>query len=272
MAVAKSYENMEIISEPFLKEGRKYVRVKGACSRCGGSGHYAYNPMDGTRCFRCLGSGKEVHEVRWYTDKERAMLDKAAEHRAEAKAKRAQEREKYKNGAEGNGFTDGFVIAILGNTYEIKDELKEAGATYTRGLGWHFDSNEKVPAKYADRTRMIMWEDASIDGKIKSAKELERLVAVASPYDNSIHPYMVNTRVRDLRLKVIKAYDGGAYMMHTMVDEDNNVYLWATSSRTLSVDSQVTMDATIKENTEYKGVKQTVLTRPRIKSVIEVNS
>ena len=93
MAVAKSYENMEIISEPFLKEGRKYVRVKGACSRCGGSGHYAYNPMDGTRCFRCLGSGKEVHEVRWYTDKERAMLDKAAERRAEAKAKKVQERE-----------------------------------------------------------------------------------------------------------------------------------------------------------------------------------
>lgn len=272
MAVAKSYENMEIISEPFLKEGRKYVRVKGACSRCGGSGHYAYNPMDGTRCFRCSGSGKEVHEVRWYTDKERTALDKAAERRVETKAKRAQERENYKNGAEGNGFTDGFVIAVLGNTYEIKDELKEAGATYTRGLGWHFDNTAKVPAKYADRTRMIMWEDASIDDKIKSAEELERLVAVASPIDCSIHMYNVGERVRDLALKVYKVWEGLGYTMHTLVDNDNNVFMWTTSSRTLPLDAQVTMDVTIKEHTEYKGIKQTILTRPRIKSVIEVNS
>lgn len=25
------------------------------CSRCDGSGHYSYNPMDGTKCFRCQG-------------------------------------------------------------------------------------------------------------------------------------------------------------------------------------------------------------------------
>jgi hypothetical protein len=27
------------------------------CSRCGGDGHYSYNPVDGTRCFGCNGSG-----------------------------------------------------------------------------------------------------------------------------------------------------------------------------------------------------------------------
>lgn len=25
------------------------------CSRCGGSGHYSYNPIDGTICFKCRG-------------------------------------------------------------------------------------------------------------------------------------------------------------------------------------------------------------------------
>ena len=30
------------------------------CSRCGGSGEFSYNPMDGTRCFGCSGSGKEL--------------------------------------------------------------------------------------------------------------------------------------------------------------------------------------------------------------------
>ena len=58
--------------------------------------------------------------------------------------------------------------------------------------------------------------------------------------------------------------------MHTLTDSDNNVYMWTTSSRTLPLDAQVTMDVTIKDHTEYKGIKQTVLTRPRIKEVIEV--
>ena len=268
MAVAKSYERYPIVSDVFLKEGRKYVKVRETCGRCGGSGIWAWGPYGGT-CFACQGAGYRTLEVRWYTDKERAAQDRQAEKRAEARVQRQLEHDAKVQGAEHNGFTDGFVIAVLGNTYEIKDELKEAGATYTRGLGWHFDNIAKVPAKYADRTRMIMWEDASIDGKIKSAEELERLVAVASPIDGSIHMYIVGERVRDLTLKVYKVWEGPGYTMHTLVDDDNNVFMWTTSSRTLPLDAQVTMDVTIKEHTEYKGVKQTVLTRPRIKEVIE---
>lgn len=30
------------------------------CSRCGGSGHYSYNPRYGTVCFKCGGSGKQL--------------------------------------------------------------------------------------------------------------------------------------------------------------------------------------------------------------------
>lgn len=268
MAVAKSYEHMEVITEPFLKNGRKYVRVKGKCDRCGGSGIWAWGPYGGT-CFKCQGSGKDIQEVRWYTDKERAAQDRQAEKRAEARVQRQLERDAYNAGPEANGFIDGFVIAVLGNTYEIKDELKGAGAKYTRGLGWHFANTADVPAKYTDRTRMIMWEDASADGKIKSIEELERLVAVASPLEDSQHVYMVGSRVRDLSLKVYKVWEGPGYTMHTLTDSDNNVYMWTTSSRTLPLDAQITMDVTIKEHTEYKGIKQTVLTRPRIKEVIE---
>ena len=28
------------------------------CPRCGGSGHYSFNPIHGTRCFKCNGAGK----------------------------------------------------------------------------------------------------------------------------------------------------------------------------------------------------------------------
>ncbi len=32
----------------------------GTCSRCGGSGHYSYNQIDGTVCYGCGGSGKKL--------------------------------------------------------------------------------------------------------------------------------------------------------------------------------------------------------------------
>lgn len=30
------------------------------CGRCGGSGHYSYNQIDGTRCYGCGGTGKRL--------------------------------------------------------------------------------------------------------------------------------------------------------------------------------------------------------------------
>lgn len=30
------------------------------CSRCGGTGHYSYNQMTGTRCFKCNGKGQTL--------------------------------------------------------------------------------------------------------------------------------------------------------------------------------------------------------------------
>lgn len=266
MAVAKSYEHMEIITKPFVVNGREYVRVKGKCDRCGGSGIWVHGPYGGT-CFKCRGSGVEIHEVRWYSNKEREKQDEQAKKRLENRIQRQIEYEKKVNGAEYNGFTDGYVIAILGNTYDIKDELKAAGAKYTRGLGWHFDNVAKVPQKYSDRTRMIMWEDASNNGKIKPWEELGRLVAVQSPMECSIHMYTIGERVRDLVLKVIKTWEGPGYWMHTMVDDDNNVYIWTTSSRKLEEDVEVILDATIKDHGEYKGIKQTIITRPRFKNL-----
>lgn len=30
------------------------------CTRCGGSGHYSYNRIDGTTCFKCRGTGAQL--------------------------------------------------------------------------------------------------------------------------------------------------------------------------------------------------------------------
>ena len=89
--VADSYKDMEIIGEPFENEkGRLYVKIKGTCPRCGGSGHYSYNSLDGTRCYGCGGSGISIQNVRAYTEKEYNRMQAANER---ARAKREAEKE-----------------------------------------------------------------------------------------------------------------------------------------------------------------------------------
>lgn len=60
---------MELLKVPSNVDAKKQenilqVRVAGIglgqyCGRCGGSGHYSFNPMDGTKCFGCSGTGKK---------------------------------------------------------------------------------------------------------------------------------------------------------------------------------------------------------------------
>lgn len=48
-----------------------------ACGRCGGSGQYSYNQMDGTRCYGCGGTGwkltKRGHAAQKYLDALRSV-------------------------------------------------------------------------------------------------------------------------------------------------------------------------------------------------------
>ena len=270
MAVAKSYEHMEIISKPYNDEkGRPWVRIKGACPRCGGSGHYAYNPMDGTRCFRCGGSGKEILEVRWYSDEERARMDARSEARAELIRKKREEEILRRQSAEYNGFQNGYVIVIYGDTYSVKDELKEAGAHFTKALGWYFSDETNIPEKFIAQSIKITWEMVSKEGRILSETDVKEIVTKAIPKAEPKSEYRgkVGERLRGLELDVIKFWDGGGYYIHTMEDVYGNIFTWMTSSRAFEKGTHILMDATVKKQEEYNGVKQTYLTRPSIKEI-----
>lgn len=269
MAVAKSFEHMEIISEPFVgSSGKPYVRLRTSCSRCGGSGIWSYGPYGGT-CFKCNGSGKEYAEARWYTDEERQKMDERNEAHAEQVRQKREAEILRKQGAEYNGFVNGYVIAIYGDTYSVKDELKEAGARFSYGLGWYFSDEAQVPEKFQAQSLRITWEMVSTDGCIKSDIDVKEIVSNAIPKAESTSEYQgkVGERLRGLELEVVRFWDGGGYYVHTMKDMFDNVYTWMTSSRALEQGTWVRMDATVKKHEEYKGVKQTHLTRPAIKEV-----
>ena len=53
----------------------------------------------------------------------------------------------------------------------------------------------------------------------------------------------------------------GYTYVNTFKTTDNNVLVWITSSKAFDIGKTLKIKATIKEHKEYKGTKQTVLTR-----------
>lgn len=58
----------------------------------------------------------------------------------------------------------------------------------------------------------------------------------------------------------------GAYQIVKMVEECGNVFTWFNTSKIrLDLDAELVIVGTVKDHDEYKGVKQTVLTRVKVK-------
>lgn len=76
-------------------------------------------------------------------------------------------------------------------------------------------------------------------------------------------------RMRGLELKVESARGiGGQWgdtVIYKFLDKAGNVYTWfASSSAELEIGQTVKLDATVKDHNEYKGVKETQLTRGKV--------
>lgn len=112
------------------KNGTKYY-ANYTCPRCGGAGGSDKWAFTGWTCYECGGTGESPTPVieKEYTPEYRAKLDERARKRAEAK--RAKQVEEFNSNrlviAEKYGFNpEGKIYVVVGNTYEIREELKEA--------------------------------------------------------------------------------------------------------------------------------------------------
>ena len=278
MAVAKSYENMEILSQPFEDEGKMYVKVKGKCPRCGGSGHYSYNQIDGTRCYGCGGSGIKTMTVRWYTDAERARQDRAAEKRAEKRAV-AQEARRVKFAARNAfGFGEaGFITLYKGDATRISeffksftiDEDGHRAAWYNTIFHWYTPSKMDVPELPEDIEAVTLdWDEVrdESDPEGLTMKDndfvttyVNSLISIPSKseYQGTVGEWIVRKVVVTKNIALSSRY--GESHMHILEDEDGNVYVWTTGSKNYEVDKVLDLKMKVKEHKDYNGTKQTVV-------------
>ncbi len=278
MAVAKSYENMEQIGEPFENEGKMYVRVKGKCPRCGGSGHYSYNQMDGTRCYGCNGTGIKAMNVRWYTDAPRATMDRAAERRAAARVEKQEARRVKFAARNAFGFGElGFITLYKGDMQEISkffksftiDDAGHRAAWFNTLFGWYTPSKMDVPElpENIEAVRLD-WdevrdpddaEDLQMKDNAFVEEYVKNLISVPSnsEYQGNVGEWLIKTVTVKKNLAFENRY--GTTHMHILVDEAENVYVWNSSSKSIEEGKTVVLKMKVKEHKEYKGTKQTVV-------------
>ena len=291
--VADSYKDMEVIGEPFENEkGRLYVKVKGVCPRCGGSGHYSYNQMDGTRCYGCNGSGISIQKVRAYTEKEYTRMQ-AANERARAKReaeKEAKARDLVENAAKykhevalklGFGEDEKAYLVYGDDTFAIKDKLKELGARFDPTLKWFFSKEVELPEGYKlcamsfdelyNYNPQSKWAEFKEDAKAIVSR---RIAELKGPSTSVYYPGVEKERVHNITAKVksIHGFEGmyGYTSVYTFTSGDY-VFVWITSkcNMNLAVGDTVDLTGTIKKFDEYMGVAQTYLTRCLVKKVEE---
>ena len=117
------------------RNGTKYYEDIVKCDFCNGSGYISYyqHYCNGV-CFQCSGTGRKFKKWKEYTPQYQAKLD--AKKIEKFKKHIIKENEKFykENAFDENGYT----YIVLGNTYPIKEQLKQQGAKYSTELGWHF--------------------------------------------------------------------------------------------------------------------------------------
>lgn len=258
------------------KNGTKYW-LSTQCPKCGGTGRIPhFGHVEGGVCFKCNGTGRFDTVAKEYTPEYAAKLAERRERKAEKERQALLDAFDRDTTLAKMGFANGRTYVVCGDTFQIKDQLKEAGAKYHRELGWHFaepnDEYECVEV-LADEVLEITWNFRKpCFSFVEGAKEI---VKAKMTNDELQSEYVgeVGKRITvELRLKRVFSYDvcigyqQSVIYVNIFEDQQGNVMVWKTSSWHGAEHEIYEVTGTIKEHTEYKGVRQTVFTRCKVRA------
>lgn len=232
--VAKTYQTMKQIGEPFSENGKMYVNVQ--------------NEKTGN-----------VRKVRWYTEYEYAKM---------YGEKVEKPKKVFKSQKEILGFENGFVTIFKGDTYANLEWFQKSLARYCKQWGWYVVSAEAVPCDLPVGLEPIelKWEVVGDeDGELKDEMAIKAAVdAILYDKGDSVFQGAVGERL-ELEVEVIAARKKDSYYgeqtIHYMVDAAGNQYLWSTASKSWEVGDKRHIKGTVKDHKIIRNVETTILTR-----------
>lgn len=157
-----------------------------------------------------------------------------------------------------------------------KIEPTEVDSEWAEKTVGFFRRDASFGNEYMDNIRVLMKQDiikkdhvALISSAVITA---QRELAPKAAVKESNFVGEVKGRLKDVSLlleKIIYLGSGsfGPSYLHLLKDADGNAFSWITGNKVeVAEGTNITVDATVKEHKIYKGAKQTVLTRAKVKA------
>lgn len=237
------------------QEGDKptYTR-RDSCNKCGGQGGSEAWKHTGWTCYRCGGTGREEPRIeRAYTAEELEKLNATA---AKARATReAKQEAKYAREREA-------LAAKLRAFDEVHPDLRQQIASAN---GSFFESLLASLSKHGNLTDPQIAAAKEIIARRAEEKAAKELEAAQSQHVGTVKDRIaiVGTVTSIVRYA---GYDwsGRECLKHITVITDQQGNQFKYFGYIADEGVALTVKATIKEHAEYKGLKQTVVQRPKI--------
>lgn len=239
--VAKSYQGLEQVCDPYTMNGKQYVKVR-------------------------LNNGT-IKTVRAYSEKEYSKYNPEVKVIQKAKSQRIT-----------FGFGDkGFIWLFKGNTYDALDWFRWAPTRYAEFLGWYLPSDIEMPEPLPVGIEPVKlyWENVcNENGEYFRDKEEIKAYVETLVYDPGVSEWIGNIGERlpfiltcNKIFHFMNSY--GETNMYYFTDEKGNIFTWATqTSKNIQEEHKYVIVGTIKQHTIYRNKKQTVLTRCALKKEI----
>ena len=235
--VAKSYENLEQVCEPYIMNGKEYVKVR-------------------------MKNGS-IKQVRAYSEAEYRKYNPEVKIIKPAKSRR-----------DILGFGEkGFIWIFKGETYENLDFFHASPCRYARPWGWYLPSDIEMPSPLPANIEPLKlgWDEVSFEDQLISEDQIKEVVDKML-YDAGTSRYIgkVGDRLEmDVTCKkasISQSIYGISYF-YVFEDSEGNVYTWGTSARSLDEGVQYHLKGTVKDHSTYRNVCQTVLTRCKVEEI-----
>ena len=241
MLVAPSFKDFEILSEPYITNGKQYIKVR--------------NPRTGTE-----------RQVRFYSEAEYRKLYPDSDVKATIEEKKKDKY--YRPLRDVLGFSKGY-ITIFGNTDHENDYfILNKNCRYAVKWGWYVPSEKEVPDDLPDGVISYRLNYASVfldPDTLKPEAEITKAVD-ALIYEPSPSQFVgtIGERI-EIDVIVINAVrlenQYGISTLHVFEDSQKNQYIWATSAKSWAIGTAHHIRGTIKEHKSYRGANQTILQR-----------
>jgi hypothetical protein len=233
--VAKTYQSLPLIGEPYTNKGRQYIKVA---------------------------TKRGEKEVRWYSDDEyyRMYPDETPTSK------------KTRTLKEVLGFEHGFITLLRFASEDFDENEIPRVARNNRLFGWHIASEDEVPTVLPPEITIdrLSWDDIAVDDDTLLKEDVVRRVVDGIRFkpSGSQHIGSVGDRIEEwVYVKKVMPIDGyyGRTYLHIFEDVNGNVYTWNTKTAHLTVDRWITLAGTISAHDEYRNEKQTKLVRCKVK-------